>query len=392
MNIREEFDARQAEALAIYEKAETEGRSITAEENKLITENFARCKEISEQIKGGNSFKSLSVSENDKAILNLVSSSPKKEFKKMEKENIETSTLEGLKHFGRGQLRSDADYQKFALTSGGNGGILMPRNIPGFLPLRQTGNAFRKGFAALGRSTFVTSIMENVDLPVLDDTGLLANNDQEGATTGANQDTDHDTQIEMPLVEYHSRAQWVSQKVANAYDFDVSQYLIPLALNRIERRENQDWTAAVVAVGAGNVGVTAASATAVTLAELIRFDESFPAAYDETGIFIMCSKAARQAIRLLADTTTRPFFSIDNNIEKLFGKPLIVNPNLGAMTTGQTVLMAVSVDGSIIRDCTHNEVVRYEKIPQHPAQVGYEAFGWSAFGFVNEATRRLVLA
>lgn len=393
MSIREEFNANQAAALAIVEKAKGESRGLTADERAEYDVKLSRCKAIKELVADEASVTALSLPENDavKAVVTESFSNVKtenKETNKMDTFTKETlEMVEGLKAFGRGQ-----SYEKFALTSGGNSGILMPKLVPSLLRIRQTGNAFRQGFARLGQPTFSTSVDGNVTLPVLDDSSNVANNNQEGATSGVNLDATYSASVSLNLVEYHSKAQWVSKKVANAMDFDITQYVYPLALNRVERQEEIDWTAAVIAIGAGVVGKTAAGTTAVTLPELIDYDESFPAAYDGSGIFYMCSKAARTAIRKLADTTNKPFFGVENGLETLFGKPLIVNASLGAMTTGQTILMGVSVDGSVIRDSANNEIVRYDNNPAYPAQVGFEAFGWSAFGNTTSSVRTLKLA
>lgn len=300
--------------------------------------------------------------------------------------------VEGFKAFGRGALRSEADYEKFALTSGGNSGVLMPKAAYPSLGIRTVSNSFRKGFAALNVATLTTSVTDNMTLPVIDDSSNVANNDQEGATSGVNLDPTYSASVVLDLKEYHSKAAWVSKKVASASDFDITQRMYPLLVNRIERQEQADWTAAVIAKGAGIVGKTAAGTTAVTLPELIDFDESFSAAYDETTVFYMISKAAKAAIRKLADTTNVPFFGVENGLTTLFGKPVFVNTSLGAMTTGQTILMGISSDGAVIRDATANEVVQYTNIPQYPGQIGYEAIGFSAFDCTASSVRTLKLA
>jgi HK97 family phage major capsid protein len=388
MDIKEEFHTTQASALALIGKAKAEARALSAEEKAEVQNKFSRLKEIAELLGEESKLASIALAADEgvKAVATQSFNQNKnnKESNKMEINKV----LEGLKAFGRGQ-----SYEQFALTSSGNSGVLMPKSVPGLVTIRQTSNAFRRGFVALGQPFFQSSVTDNVTLPVLDDTSNVANNNQEGATSGVNLDPTYSASLSLNLVEYHSKAQWVSKKVVNAEDFDITQYLIPLALNRIERQEEADWTAAVIAIGSGVVGKTAAGTTAVTLSELIDWDESFSAAYDDTSKFIMLSKGALAAIRKLADTTNKPFFGYENgSLKTLFGKPVIVNPALGAMTTGQTIAMQVSVDGAIIRDSAANEIVRYENNPAYPGQVGFEAIGYSAFANTNSSIRTLKLA
>lgn len=387
MDIKEEFHTTQASALALISKAKTEARALSAEEKAEVQNKFSRLKEIAELLGEESKLASLALATDEgvKAVATQsFNQSKNKESNKMEINKV----LEGLKAFGRGQ-----SYEQFALTSAGNSGVLMPKSVPGLVRIRQTGNAFRRGFAALNQPVFTSSATDNVTLPVLDDTSNVANNNQEGATSGVNLDPTYSASLSLNLVEYHSKAAWVSKKVVNAQDFDVTEYLIPLCLNRIERQEEIDWTAAVIAIGSGVVGKTAASATVITLPELIDWDESFSAAYDDTSRFIMLSKGAALAIRKLADSTNVPFVEFNNgSLKSLFNKPVIINPSLGAMTTGQTIAMQVSVDGSIIRDSAANEILRYESNPSYPGQVGFEAIGYSAFANTNSSIRTLKLA
>lgn len=381
-----DFNKIKAEALSILEKAKAEGRGLTQEEKTSFEERFNRLNQQKELRNLEKQVASIGEVDSDQLITAITNSNFNKNPKgdlKVENKN-EMSVLDAIKQFAR------TGKNDFALISSGNSGILMPKSVPGLSTIRTYSNAFRQGFAALGVPTMLASSTENVSMPALNDSANVANNDQEGATSGANADPAYSAEINLNLTEYHSKAIFLSKKVVSAVDFDFTQFIYPKLINRIERQEQIDWVAAIVAAGSGNVGKTTASTTAVTLSELIDWDESLAASGDVPSFYLL-SPTLKTAIRKLADTTNVPFFGVENGLTTLFGKPVFVCSALGALTTGQTVGARVTID-SVIRDTTANEIVRYENIPQYPGQIGWEAISYSAFGFHSGSVKTLKMA
>jgi HK97 family phage major capsid protein len=388
---RTEFETAKAEVIALIAKANEEGKSL--KEDADFQAKFGRLKAVAANSDKEKEVAALAIKDEAEAA---VKAAVTQSFKK---DNMETKTnesaamLSAIRHFGR---TGEKKYQEFALTSAGTSGILMPKKIPGLSVIHAVANAYRKGFAALNIPTFTTSSTENMTAPVFNDASNSANNDQEGATSGVNLDATYSASYTLNLVEYHSKAAWVTEKVANAEDFDITQYIYPSLLQRIERKEDSDWSAVLIA-DTGSVGKTTASATAVTLNELIDWDESHGAGYDGMPKFYVVSSALRVAIRKLADTTNVPFFKegLDGSLSTLFGKPMFVSGNMEVMTTGKVpgaLICVDGLDGAVIRDTTLNKITRYENVPAYPFQVGYEAFGLSAFGYNASAIKTLKMA
>ena len=76
------------------------------------------------------------------------------------------------------------------------------------------------------------------------------------------------------------------------------------------------------ATGAG-VGVTAASATAITYEEVVKLYFSLKAEHRASAIFLMHDDTA-MALRTLTDTTGNPLWNAER--ESIFGKPVITSP------------------------------------------------------------------
>lgn len=379
MTIHEEFNKVQTEALAITDKAKAENRGMTEDEKKSVEEKFARLNQLKELIDTEKKLAAIEIDEVDE-----VKAEATKSFKKTEHTDVvkdaANKVIDELNYFAK-----TGDKSKFALTSSTGTGALMPKNIPGWYNTRSSKNAIREAFSVIGKPVMVSDSTDDWKVPAMVDT-ISANSDQEGATTGASSDAGVQ-ELDLSLDEYHSKAQWLSKKVINAQGFDVVSFIGPEAKARIERAEDATWVDALES--SATLGKATASPTAIVYNDLVDFDESLGAGYDQTSQFYIVSPTARTAIRKIADNNVRPIFSTEAGLDRLFGKPLFVSSNLATVASGNVVGLLVSAEGAFLRDTTSNELVRYENDYNHPGQVGFEAIGYSAFACASGCVRSL---
>lgn len=363
--MREEFNRIKAETAELITNAKTNG--LTPEAKAEIDKRFGRMNEI----------KTLIATEKttaENADIAAIKEIAAKTFTKKEITMENTINLvEEIKTFAR----SGKPSTEFTLTSATSGGIAMPKSLPFMQAVAVSRNAIRRGFAALGVPTFSSSTTENIGAIFMDDSANTGSNSNEGGTGLAADPTPSGS---LDLVEYQSKALWLSKKLVNAVDFDVTGYVVPTLLSRIDRGEEIDWVAAIVADSAA-VAVTAADDTAITYAEWVTLDGSLDPAHSGIPQFYLVSTTAKAALRGLVDGSGKPLLSLENGVDKIFGKPLIVSANMETVAAGNIVAALISVENSIIRDCTANELVRYEGESSHPASIGFEAIGYSAFAY-----------
>jgi hypothetical protein len=401
MSIKLEFEKAKADALAIVNKAIAESRSMSAEENAEREKLFARMGEIKAVIASEKELNSLSLDYDEEAANEAAKKAVIEQFSKENKtmdndkkvSGIELE-IEGLKSFARtGRL----DSKEFTLSSGTNTAAatvsaLMPIGVTEHYQIRQPANGFRRGYQVLGVPTFNTyEALENMKIPLLDDSANTANNDQEGATSGVNADASTG-KAALDMVEYHSKAQWYSKKIVQSNRFDVTQRALPMALSRVERKEESDWATTVIA-DTSAIGKYTASTTAIVLNDLIEWNGSLGAAYDGLPAFFGVSRALQIAIQKLAyATANQAYYSVQNGVEYLFGKPIVCISNLEGLSAGKVVGALICPEGAVIRDSSVNEFSRYEGESIRPGQIGFEVMQWSAFGYSTNALKTLKMA
>ena len=383
MDYKKEFNSLKSEAQAIKAKAKEENRPLTADEKAEYAKRFSRLTEI----KTAHDEKKVS----DDAVKAIANKAFNKAEAPAKEKNMEASkaleAVESVRKFARGEKID------FNLNSGTNSGVLMPKEIPGVSVTRALTNAVRRAFAALGVAPQINaSYSDNMTIPIFNDVGNVANTGQEGVDGVVVADAVTSTNFNLNLVEYHSKAQFISKKLANVGDFDITTGIVPAALSRIERQEESDWITALKT--SAGVNTVAASATLIAFTDLTAFDESL-VAYAGVPQAILVSPALKLAMRNLKDSSNRPLLDFTNGVETFGGKPVIVSTYLGALTTGQVVGLVIALDGLngvVIRDTTTNEIVKYENVPTYPGQIGFEALGWSACNGNPAAIGKLTMA
>ena len=383
MSLKKEFATAKSEALAIRDNAKAENRPLTADEKQEYAKRVSRCKEIKAEIET----KKVS----DAAVKALASKSFNKAEEAAKESKMEVKTNNAVKEavnkFGR-----TGDKMEFALTSGSNSGVLMPKEIPAIGVVRTYANSVRRVLARLGLAPQInSSYTDNMEIPLFNDSANSATTNAEGVSN-TNTDASVATKLTLNLIEYHSEPQFVTKKAASVSDHNITDAIVPAAINRIERKEDADWLTKLKT--AAGVTYTTATTGAFVLADLIGFINSLGGTYAGVQKGMIVSQDAKTKMESFADSTGRTIFDVLVEFATFRGVPIEVSPNLSVVAAGNTIAVLVAFDGlsgTVVRDYNQNEIVRYENQVGYAGQVGFEALGWSAIDANPYAVSKLVV-
>lgn len=133
-----------------------------------------------------------------------------------------------------------------------------------------------------------------------------------------------------------------------------------------------------IVVAATASGITTASATAVTYAELLQLKHSVDPAYRLGGLGRwMFNDSTLLALKLLADTTGRPLWQPGigvGNPDTLDGDRFIVNQDMASLTATQKAVLYGAVSKYVIRDVMPMELVVLRERYAEKRLVGVFAF------------------
>ena len=259
-------------------------------------------------------------------------------------------------------------------TSGSAGGYMIPTDLVRSLetalvytcPIRQFANVIR------------TATGNPIDIPTVDDTSnngeLVAEN-----TAYAAQDVTF-SKVTLNAYKFTSKLVLASLELLQDSAINVGEILGNLLGERIGRSQLGYFTTGTGssqpqgAVTGSSAGVTAASATAIAVDDLLGLIHSVDRSYRDAGAFMM-HDSVLLAIRKLKDANNLPIFTqsyIVGEPDRLFGYPVVINNSMESSiaTTKKTVLFG---DWSkfIIRDALDIQLVRSDE--------RYMEYGQSAF-------------
>lgn len=193
----------------------------------------------------------------------------------------------------------------------------------------------------------------------------------------------------------------VSYQLLQDTFFDLEAFLARKLGERIGRIQNRHFTIGVdttqpqgLVVG-GTSGVTAASATAVTIAELAALKRSVDPAYRDGGRakFMMNDTTAGE-IAGLVDTTGRPIWQPDltgGDADRLLGYPVVINQDMPHTATGlKPIAFGDFEAGYIIRDVRGIQLKRLEERYAEFLQVGFFAYARADGGVDDASAYRLI--
>lgn len=182
---------------------------------------------------------------------------------------------------------------------------------------------------------------------------------------------------------------------------DIAAEIGALLGERVGRKEAAEFatgtgsSAAQGIVTGSSAGVTAASATAIAINDIIGLVNSVDAAYQPNGAFMM-HQSIWAAILKLQDSTGRPLVAdyIAGNQPKLLGYPVILNNNMASSiaTTNKTVLFG-DFSKYYIREVGQLELIRLNERYAEKYQTGFMVVGFRDAKVVQSAAiKRLTQA
>lgn len=172
----------------------------------------------------------------------------------------------------------------------------------------------------------------------------------------------------------------VSKSLINNSSFDIVNFVVNAMSETIakfiEKELLKGTTDKVDGLSGVTLSVTAASATAITMDEVIQVKDKVKDVYQNDAIFIM-SSATRTALRLLKDSTGRYLMQDDITSPfgvTLLGKPVYVSDNMDDMAAGKTAIFYGDMSGLAVKvsENVNVEILREKYADEHA--VGVLAF------------------
>ena len=262
-----------------------------------------------------------------------------------------------------------------SVGTGSGGGFAVPNEA-----MRPLVEALKLSGGILSGSTIIESDT-GADLPIPTDneTAVLGEIINENA-----QHNEGDIAFGQVLLQsflYSSKIVRVSVQLMDDAGFPFGPYVLRKLGERLGRITATHWATGDGSskprglVTAAGIGVTAASATAVTYDELVNLMHSVDPMYRLNGSWVM-NDTTFAAIRKLKDSQNRPLYGdlSVNAPTTLLGKPVVIDPGVPGMTTGNKSILFGNLASYHIRIVKGPRVLRLEERYADFAQLGFLAF------------------
>jgi len=188
-------------------------------------------------------------------------------------------------------------------------------------------------------------------------------------------------QITLAAYKYSSKLIRVSAELLQDSAIDLESFIGGALGTRIARILNQHFTTGdgsskPQGVINSGTGVTAASAEAITYAELVDLQHSVDPAYRGSAKWMM-NDSTFKVVRKLVDDQNRPLFQPDISAASpgtLLGQDVVINQDVAAIGASAKVIIYGDFSKYIIRDVTDFTLLRLEERYADYHQVGFVGF------------------
>ena len=226
-------------------------------------------------------------------------------------------------------------------TNDGLGGFLVPENWSDFVSATELFKSDIEQVATVLR----TANGQHFNLPANDDTSVVAAILGEGTAESVSDMTF--TNVKFEPYTYSSKIVKVSNQLIADNAFDLASFVGSQLANRLKRGINAHLTTGDASskpqgiVTGSALGKTAASATAVTISEVMDLFYSVDASYrNAAGAGWMMNSATAKAIRVLGFGSSNDFPAYVPGMsvgepDMLFGKPVYINEDMDGIATGK---------------------------------------------------------
>jgi len=269
-----------------------------------------------------------------------------------------------------------AEERAQAVGTGSSGGYLVPitlsenleKTLLYYAPVRQVAQVIRTGTG------------NQYDLPVVTDTSnkgeIISENTQYNP-----QDVSF-SKVSLQSFKYSSKLVLASIELLQDSVIDIPALLGDLLGERLGRIQADHFTTGTGTgqpqgmVTGAQAGVTAASATAITVDDLLQTLHSVDRAYRDNASWMM-SDQLLLAIRRLKDTLGRPIFAesyIEGEPNRILGYPVFINNSMtGTIASGNKTVVFGQLDKYVVRDALDIQVIRLDERYADYGQVGFVA-------------------
>jgi HK97 family phage major capsid protein len=387
--LREEFATLHGQCNAAIETAAKAGKPLAGDDKQEYDRRIARLDEIKALVDQHKQLAAYAFSAGD--VNEPASPQGRQEFDANNRPDGKPVKLDidaykrAVNQFCR---TGNWDRQLFAVTTGTQSGVMLPKEVLQPVEVRRLQNAIRKVLAYYNLTPIQRTLAEQISLPVSDDTGNVGQQQAEGATNGTTADASFASSVTLNPVLYTSHQLWFSNTQVSAVDWDVFSYALPVLQKRVDKSQESAWTTTLMG---GTVGKTTASGTAITYPELLAWEASLPAAYRDDGAFIL-SDSLYQLIRGLTDNNGSPIMDVDpTNVfqQRIHGKPFAISDYFQTVASGHKSGAFVSAEALKVMDVMNARIARYTLVPSNPDQTGFELFQNGDFGFDPNGVRLL---
>jgi HK97 family phage major capsid protein len=392
IQLREKRAALVNEMNYIVAAAQTEGRSLNAEENQkfdAIENDVRSLGESAEKIERAEQMK--------KEI------AAGREARAEQKEITKHEAFSKYLRHGLGALNAEerslveqrgTDPQ--LTTPGSAGGFLVPEDFSNILDVAS------KFTGEVERLAQVLNTQSGATLPYpkVDDTSVVGAILSEGSADVVSDMTF--ASLNLGAYTYSSKIVKVSYQLLQDAAFDLDAFLVDTLGQRIARGQNAHFTTGTGSsqptglITAGSSALTTASATAITADEILSLIHSVDKSYRNSASFaLMGADSTAAAIRKLGVGSSNDFPVFIPGMaagepDRVFGVPFYCNNDMAAIATTNKPLVAADFSKYVVRNAGGVQMLRLNERYADALLVGFIAYKRSDAGAINGAAIKYI--
>lgn len=265
-------------------------------------------------------------------------------------------------------------------TNDGLGGFLVPENWSDFVSATELFKSDIEQVATVIR----TANGQHFNLPANDDTAVVAAILGEGTAESVSDMTF--TNVKFEPFTYSSKIVKVSNQLISDNAFDLGSFVGGQLANRLKRGINAHLTTGDASskpqgiVTGSTLGKTAASATAVTVSEVMDLFYSVDASYrNAPGAAFMMNSATAKAVRVLGFGSSNDFPAYVPGMtvgepDMLFGKPVYINEDMDGIATGNKSIIFGDLKQYYVHEAGGVQLLRLAERFADALSTGYIAY------------------
>jgi len=265
-------------------------------------------------------------------------------------------------------------------TNDGLGGFLVPENWSDFVSATELFKSDIEQVATVIR----TANGQHFNLPANDDTAVVAAILGEGTAESVSDMTF--TNVKFEPFTYSSKIVKVSNQLISDNAFDLGSFVGGQLANRLKRGINAHLTTGDASskpqgiVTGSTAGKTAASATAVTVSEVMDLFYSVDASYrNAPGAAFMMNSATAKAVRVLGFGSSNDFPAYVPGMtvgepDMLFGKPVYINEDMDGIATGNKSIIFGDLKQYYVHEAGGVQLLRLSERFADALSTGYIAY------------------